>query len=292
MSQVAILLILISTVLHAAWNLISHRRSGDVTLFARMCFHIACFGVPLLAVCGAMGHTLPLGVWVYAAGSGVCLSVYFLGLGGGYRVGDFSVVYPLARALPILLLAGFDLWRGRDISPFGAVGMAIVIAGCVILVGSSRSNHTTRHAGRAMMWVAITAIGTVGYSAIDKLAMESVASHHWLVVAQYCCVQFTMAWPVLFAATGVMSRSGKVKHEAVPRGPVIAIAALNLTAYILILLAFQLVAHVSYVLALRQFSIVLGAIMGACLLRERSPKARIAGAMCIAVGVMVIALVV
>lgn len=292
MSHIAIVLIFASTSLHASWNLLAHRRSADVTLFARMCLCIACFGIVMLLFGAATGRTLPIVALGYAAASGACLTVYFLGLSLGYRVGDFTVVYPLARALPILLLACFDLWRGRDISPGGAGGMAMVVAGCMVLVASSRSSESMRHAGRAMMWVVVTAMGTVGYSAVDKLAMESVAERHWIVAAQYCCVQFALAWPGLYLATRWMRRSPAAEHVAASLRTVIAIAALNVTAYVLILLAFQLVDHVSYVLALRQFSIVIGAVLGAWLLRERSPRARIAGATCIAAGVVLIALVV
>ena len=170
--------------------------------------------------------------------------------------------------------------------------MIVVVAGCMVLVMSSRSDEPMRHAGRALLWVVITAMGTVGYSAVDKLAMESIADRAWIVAAQYCGVQFAMAWPGLFIATRLLSRSPLAEHVASSHRMVIAIAALNVTAYILILLAFQLVDHVSYVLALRQFSIVIGAVVGAWLLRERAPRARVAGAVCIAVGVVLIALVV
>ena len=92
MSHIAIVLIFASTGLHASWNLLAHRGSGDLTLFARMCFWIACFGVGLLGFGAVVGHTLPVAAVGYAAASGACLKVYFLGLSLGYRVGDFTVV--------------------------------------------------------------------------------------------------------------------------------------------------------------------------------------------------------
>jgi drug/metabolite transporter (DMT)-like permease len=62
------------------------------------------------------------------------------------------------------------------------------------------------------------------------------------------------------------------------------------SAYALILWAYQLVTHVSYVVALRQFSIVLGVIAGTFLFHEPAPRWRIGMACLIVAGVVLISL--
>ena len=50
---------------------------------------------------GALGSHFPPGVWMNFTFGGICLAFYYLGLTQGYQSGDFSVVYPLARSLPV-----------------------------------------------------------------------------------------------------------------------------------------------------------------------------------------------
>jgi len=192
--------------------------------------------------------------------------------------------------MPILFLAAFDLWRGHDITALGGLGITVVVAGCLMLTANGRSKSHTHNLAAALAWVAVIALGTIGYSTIDKLAMESIASKHWIVAVQYCCVQFALAWPALHLASKRMTRAADAQHAPAARSIIITIAMLNLMSYVLILLAFQLVEQLSYVLALRQFSIVIGVILGAWLLREPSPRTRIVAATCIAAGVVVIVL--
>lgn len=311
MSQLAIILVLGSTVLHAGWNLLAHSRSHEPMLFACMCMWIAVLGIaPSLAVGVAVGEVLPLNALGYAALSGLCLSVYFLGLTQGYRGGDFTLVYPLARALPILLLVAFDLFRGHTFEVSGYLGLFMVMGGCLFLAANGRSasvpitagvtsrvGGTVRVSGTTLAWVMVIALGTAGYSSVDKLAMESVAEHHWLLAVQYGCAQFALAWPTLWLALcAIHDRSrrpaGDIEASRPRRGGngtlwkvALIVAASNFVAYLMVLLAYQLVDHASYVVAMRQFSIVIGAALGAWLLGEPSPRARLAAAAFISLGV-------
>ena len=53
-----------------------------------------------------------LTTWLLLA-SALFQGIYYVGLTRSYRSSDFTVVYPLARALPVLLLAVVDLMRDR-----------------------------------------------------------------------------------------------------------------------------------------------------------------------------------
>ncbi|MCB8945767.1 MAG: hypothetical protein H6658_18620 [Ardenticatenaceae bacterium] len=46
--------------------------------------------------------------WPYLLVTGCFQAMYYLGLLQGYKSGDFTVVYPVARALPVLILAFVD----------------------------------------------------------------------------------------------------------------------------------------------------------------------------------------
>ncbi len=257
--------------------------------FAWMCLWIGAIGGVPLVLGWLTGNPLPGFLLGYASASGICLSVYFLGLGRGYRIGDFTLIYPLGRALPILLLVGFDLWRGRGIDLPGYFGILAVAAGCVLLVGNGRSPSAGKAGPIAAAWVLMIAMGTVGYTAIDKLAMERVVTGNWMVAFQYGCLQFAFAFPLLWIALRRLNGNAAGVRNGTPAAVVLIVAGTNLLSYVLILVVYQIVAHASYVLALRQFSIVIGVVLGALLFREPAPRARVPAAVIITAGVLLIA---
>ena len=67
-------------------------------------------------------------------------------------------------------------------------------------------------------------------------------------------------------------------------------AALGFGAYWLILWVFQMYPYTSYIVAFRQFSIVIGAILGFILFREKGIYVRISGAVLITSGLILIVL--
>src|SRR5436190_11694593 len=69
-----------------------------------------------------------------AAVSGAIEGLYFVLLSAAYRRGDLSVVYPIARGTaPLLAVAAGVLVLGETLGPVGALGVAAVLAGLLVL---------------------------------------------------------------------------------------------------------------------------------------------------------------
>jgi len=66
-------------------------------------------------------------------------------------------------------------------------------------------------------------------------------------------------------------------------------AVLGFSAYWLILWAYQLTPYASYIVAFRQFSIVIGAILAFIIYKEEGVKMRLSGALLITSGLVLIA---
>lgn len=288
MELLPVVIVLISTVLHASWNLMAHaRRSDPLLLFRSAVVTLALFLLPMLAVEWWL-MPLPGPIWGLLLAAGLFQSLYFLGLTSGYRLGDFSVVYPVARALPVLLLAFVDMARGRPPSPLGWLGILLVTAGCVVLP-LERLNKLDpgRYFNRTGMWILLTALGTTGYSIVDKLAAEMLAP------GLFSAVRYG-AWETIFMVPFLLVVLPKFGGIRLERGSgeqwrTAALAALFIAgAYWLILWAFQLSPYTSYIVALRQFSIVLGVLFAALVFKEPAPGLRISAAVIIALGVMCI----
>src|SRR5947207_14639167 len=99
MSALALALVLVSAVVHASWNLVTKRAGADTPFLWLAYVTGALVYAPLaLAVVLVARPVLPPVALVFVAVAVVLQTLYFLVLTAGYRSGDLSVVYPLARS--------------------------------------------------------------------------------------------------------------------------------------------------------------------------------------------------
>jgi uncharacterized membrane protein len=134
----------------------------------------------------------------------------------------------------------------------------------------------------------VAALGTIGYTVLDKFAAEIVQSGP-ATAARYGYFYFAIS----FFPYMLLMRTVKEKQEIErPRSWYLAGfgALLGFGAYWLILWAYQLSPFASYIVAFRQISIVIGAILGFVLFKEKGIYVRISGAILITAGLILIAL--
>jgi drug/metabolite transporter (DMT)-like permease len=280
MNGLGLALVLLAATLHASWNLLA-KRGGDPFLFLWSAISVA--GL-LFAPWGAVVLWRSEPTWAaapYVLASGVVHAVYFYALGASYRLGDFSRVYPIARGLGVAgvpVLAGVFL--GERLTPLGYVGIATVVAG--MAVTSFNPGHRGRLGlTRGTAWALGTGVCVAAYSTIDKAGVGALdpLPYVWLLNAV----------AALLTAPVALGRLDELRREwQRNRWRIIAAAGATLTAYLLVLHAF-LVAKVGYVVAAREVSIVLSAIIGAVWLREGNVRWRIGGSLVILTGVACIA---
>jgi drug/metabolite transporter (DMT)-like permease len=211
-----------------------------------------------------------------------------MALGAGYRRGDLSVVYPVARGsapLGVALLSGPLV--GEWLGPLGwagvvtiVLGLALVAAAGLVTTGANRGLPPGLGLGLA------TGACTVAYSLIDRRGVSLVAP------PLYLALQFIGTAAVMAPAWLPAARRPRLAALArSPRGAGAAVlAALGMFgAYVLVLTAMTL-APVAYVVAGREMAIVFGTLLGATVLGERVSPLRAAGAALTAGGVFVLAL--
>ncbi len=292
MSPFILLLVLSSTVLHATWNLIAHTQRTDHSFFLRTSMLIGLVGIGPVLFGELTGPAhFPALVWAMLVVTGIFQGLYFLGLTKGYSSGDFTVVYPVARALPVLMLAGVDVARGRIPSAAGWIGMLLVSLGCLLSPLISLNDiHWRHYANSTGFWILVTALGGVGYATIDKVAAEmlprgALSAIHYGLVEELSAAIFL--W-MLLRLNGVRIHPLRGYTRARWR-MASGVAIMIFTAYALILWAYQLSPFASYIVALRQFSIVIGVVTAVWLFHEPAPRLRITAALLITAGVLAIA---
>src|SRR5262244_2701247 len=130
MSNLALALILTAAFIHATWNLLNKRASGHATFTWIVAALSACFYLPV-AVAAIVYWQAQVGLVaiVFMVGSAVLHTAYFVLLNEGYRAGDLSLVYPLARAtgprraviyalVTGAFIAAYTLWDKQAVSKY------------------------------------------------------------------------------------------------------------------------------------------------------------------------------
>jgi drug/metabolite transporter (DMT)-like permease len=211
----------------------------------------------------------------FMAGSGALHVGYYTCLQRGYRDGDLSVVYPLARgAGPVLSVAGAIVFLGERPSALGLVGGALIVAAVLALaLGGSRAGI-----GAALATGAFIAAYTVWDAhAVGPLDQPPIA---YFVGAEL--IRGVVLAPL--ALRGDVAQTWRRDRRAI-----LGVGALSPLAYVLVLFALAR-APISLVAPVRESSVVLGALLGARVLGEGDLLKRVLAAAAIAAGIAALAL--
>jgi drug/metabolite transporter (DMT)-like permease len=128
-------LVLAAAFCHAIWNLFVKRINGGPELVWLFSVISVALYLPL-SIFIVTTQTLQFGVHAVAftLGSALLHLAYFLLLQQGYRRGDLSLVYPIARATgPLLSTAMAVVALGERVNHQIAAGCAAVIVGVIFL---------------------------------------------------------------------------------------------------------------------------------------------------------------
>lgn len=290
MNPIAVTLILTSCTMHAGWNLMirGHAGAARMRFVARMLLVAAAAGLVPATVSELLARSLTGRAWLCVAGSGACCGAYYYALARAYGSSDFTVVYPVARSLPVLLIAAADVLRGRMPSPLGWAGLVLVVGGCFLApLHAFGDVRLRRYLNRGVAWMALTAMGTVGYTLLDKLAAEAVTPGA-ATAARYGYFFFLGSYVTYVALVKLFPVGRDRPGRPIAWRPAVVAGVLNFGAYWLVLWAYQLARRASYVVALRQFSIVLGVVAAFAIYREKGLFVRLAGTLLIAAGLVLI----
>ena len=281
----ALTLILAAAFIHATWNFLNKKASGHVTFTWWVAVLSAVLYAPLAAAMifhwQARVDLTAIGLM---AGSAVLHAAYFVLLNEGYRAGDLSLVYPLARGTgPLLATAAAIVFLGERPSIVALAGGLLVIAGIVMLTGNPKKLRQIG-ASKAMTFALATGTVIAAYTLWDKQA-----------VSAFAVAPVLLDWGANFGRALLLTplalrHRDKARIEwQVHRREAIGIALLVPLSYILVLTAMQFT-PISYVAPAREISILIGTAMGARLLSEGDAARRLLGAGAMVLGVIGLAL--
>lgn len=221
------------------------------------------------------------------AASAITHSAYLMSLQRGYRSGDLSLVYPVARGTgPALATLGAILLYGERPSLLALAGGLLVITGVFIISRSGRKvQGVDFHARReGVKWGAITGVFIAGYSMLDSFAVAQLA------IFPFFYLWFADVTRSILLMVPALRRREALRHELRHhRWEVLGVGFLSPLSYLLVLFAMSFT-PLSYVAPAREMSILIGTVMGSRLLAEEGGLQRILAAVLIVGGVVALAL--
>ncbi len=273
----ATLLALSAAVIHAGWNFVAKRAEGDryVVLWAQF-FAGGVVALPLM-IGVQIFWGMPWQGYVWGSLSGCVHLPYTWLLAKAYTYGDFSVSYPIARGGGAALAAiGGVVLLGDHLSPLETLGIAVVVAGLMLLAYGATGPNI------AMALAVAVTIGT--YTVIDAKGARATESLGYIFIT---FVATAITNTTFSLATGRGQEMSAMLRTNGRRALITGVA--SLVTYGLVLVAVQH-APVGYVTALRESSVVLAALAGWKLLGEGDHRRRIVAAGVVFTGLLVLVL--
>ncbi|CAH6972842.1 Permease of the drug/metabolite transporter (DMT) superfamily [Vibrio chagasii] len=292
----AIIIVIISALLHAGWNVLGKSNQGSgSSFFLASGFAAAAILTPYLIWyvenVGFANISLPF--WQLVLLSGICQIIYLIGLGIAYKQADIGVIYPMARALPVLMVGLGTVLIGYDLSVNQWVGFALITLGCLFVPLKQFSELRLKaYLNLGVLWALIAAIGTTGYSIIDKeallllepLSTSNITNKHTAIF--YLGIQF---WAIVIPLSIwllVTNQRVEFNNAWILRKKATVAGIMMASTYGLVLFAMTMTENVSLVVALRQVSIIFGVVMGIYFLKEKWYMTRGVGVVLILIGLV------
>lgn len=282
----AVGLVLISACMHATWNVLAKRSADPLAFMATFSLVAVVIYAPATAVMLAR-HGLPAAGVPFLLLSGALQIVYVFCLAAAYSNGALSLTYPVARGTGVLLVPLLAVpLLGERPSQIAYGGIALILLGLLtinVLAARGRAAQELVTGRRGLVFASLTGLCIASYSLVDK---RGVAHVHPLIYVYGLIALMTLgvAPYALWRRRPAMLREWRLNRPAVLVG-----AVLNLGTYLIVLAALRL-SDVSYIVPLRETSIVFATLLGVVVLHERVGWVRLAGCGLVASGVLAIAL--
>ena len=282
MPHIAILLLLISASMHAVWNLILKRSEEKMIATGWIVLLGGIFAFIVLSFVGGV----PRSMWGFVAASVIFEVIYFILLSSAYSDHDFSLIYPIARgAAPAFLIVWSVLFVGEQLTRMGMLGVGMIVCGMVIIGATSLIQN---HAGKPHMKGIVLALGVALmislYTLVDGTAVKQTSP------LPYVMTLFVIM-PIPITMFNLRRYGWKRYASAWNASYVTLIVAgiLGVLSYLVAMYAYT-IAPLGYSGAIRESSVVIGAILGWRFLHEQMGGMRVIGSIVIFAGILVIAL--
>jgi drug/metabolite transporter (DMT)-like permease len=271
-----LVLVLLSALMHASWNaLVKLGNDRLLTLMLVKGPGMVVAAAAFLVVDLPSVESLP-----YLLGSTAVTGFYFYFLVKAYHIGDLSLAYPMARGLaPLLVLAIATVAVGEIPTGAGLAGIMVVCPG-ILALGWQRG--ATRQHYVALFWASGVGLCVAAYTVLDGIGGRVSGSPFGYTAALNILSGILLCGAVVYWRRGAIFNASRREWAKGFLG-----GALMFGSYAIVIYALTL-APIAHVAALRETSVIFGALLGTLLLRERFGAKRVVASLTVAAGIVLL----
>ncbi|XID94834.1 EamA family transporter [Paenibacillaceae bacterium WGS1546] len=279
MDSIAILLVVLSGLVHSIWNLFA-KQSLNKNVFLWYCQWAAILVfLPFVWMEAKTIEAIPLNGFLLVAASMVLHGAYMLLLAKAYAIGDLSQVYPIMRGTsPLLVPIVGVLVLGESLNAYGWIGVALILLG-IFLLGDRHGRRSWR-INRAMAVAFAVGLLISSYTIVDKLALQHIPAFTLNMASN---VGNLVALSFVAIGSGELRRERQANWKTILLGGVLAPGG-----YLLFLKALEIM-PVSQLAPMREIGTVFGTLLGILVLRETQGRLRLMASVAITVGIILLA---
>ncbi len=294
MAPYVIILVLLSALCHAFWNYLS-KVSDSPQLFLAW---IAIVNIVIsVTVFLTLRPLIPSSIWIYIVASAIVHFFYLVSLSQAYTSGEISYVYPIARSAPGFIPIFAILILGEKISFQGILGILCTLISVYMFIRPEGLYTLPKFLEYLKkpesIWSFSTLATVIAYSIIDKKGMaefyhqigdsEIVNAIVYLLAESFLSsglyigyIFFRFPWQEIIA-------TGQHLGKQIFISTFLKILSYSLILYVL------MTESVSYISAIRQFSVIFVVLLGGLNLGESQLKLRLISGSIMIIGIFLIA---
>jgi drug/metabolite transporter (DMT)-like permease len=280
MDPLVFVAVLFAAACHAGWNATIKRGLDPLATTVLISIGAAIVAAVFLPIVG-----LPAAAaWPWCGASVLIHLVYFAALIESYRAGDMGQVYPIARgSAPLLTAIATTAFIGERLGLLGWSGILLLVAG-VMLLSLRGGRDLARLDKKAVGFALFTAVTICAYSVVDGVGARHAGNPN-----SYSAALFVGTGPVMLVYA-LARRGGDVIAEMGRQWSLgLAGGTLQLGSYAIAIWAMT-VAPIAIVAALRETSVLFGAVIAVTFLKEPLRAGRVVAALMIVAGLTLIRL--
>jgi drug/metabolite transporter (DMT)-like permease len=274
------LAVLLAAACHAGWNALIKVGLDPLSTTTLISLGSAVVALAALPFAGMPAAA----AWPWIVASTLIHLFYFAALVESYRTGDLGQVYPIARgSAPLMTAAASAFFVGERLNLLSGSGIVLLAAG-VLLLSARGGRELTLVDKRAVGFALLTAITICAYSVVDGLGAR--VSHNSLSYVLWLFIGIALVLPPY-----ALWRAGRDVVPAMQRYWLRGFAGggLQVLSYGIALWAMTL-APIAIVASLRETSVLFGTIIAVVVLKEPLRAVRIAAAVLILGGLVLLRL--
>lgn len=285
MTFIGFILIIFSAICHATWNYTTKKVKSDSTFI--WLFSLISSIIYLPFALGALFiyeiNFQPYFI-IFIVGSAVLHSIYFILLNKGYRVGNLSIIYPLARGTgPLFSTMIAIIILKESASLVAIIGILLIIFGIVTITGNP-ALILKPSKDKSLIYAFLCGITIASYTIFDKIAVST------LLLPPILLDWFSNLGRVILLTPYALKRKDQLKELITKhRKEAFTVAILSPLSYILVLTA-MVSTPVYYIAPIRELSILIGTFFGVKFLSEHLTKIKLIGICLMTIGIITLSL--